>query len=181
MDVRVRGGVFGPGGYGGGIFDGSQMGLGSYEQAAAGVRGLGQENDDFGIVWGEYSMGTQSLQTNVNGELDARGQPLIEEDGILGPETCGAVQYLENEGAPGFIVPGTCEGFQYPRQQTVAVSPEITSAPVIETGITLEPAGPIPTGAARSRAGMMTYGIVGLLLLGGVAMAVASKKKKASA
>lgn len=44
MDVRTRGGVFGPGGRGGGIFDGSNMGFGSYgtyEQAAAGVRGLG--------------------------------------------------------------------------------------------------------------------------------------------
>jgi hypothetical protein len=47
MQARTRGGVFGPGGYGGGIFDGSDMGfgglggLGQPEQAAAGIRGLG--------------------------------------------------------------------------------------------------------------------------------------------
>jgi hypothetical protein len=40
--VRTRGGVFGPGGRGGGIFDGSNMGFGAvgqYEQAAAGIGG----------------------------------------------------------------------------------------------------------------------------------------------
>jgi len=39
-DVNTRGGVFGSQGYGGGIFAGMN-GMGSYEQAAAGVRGLG--------------------------------------------------------------------------------------------------------------------------------------------
>jgi hypothetical protein len=49
MHVKTRGGVFGPQGRGGGIFDGSQMGFGAvpYEQAALGiglgvVSGLGQ-------------------------------------------------------------------------------------------------------------------------------------------
>ena len=49
MDVNTRGGLFGPGGYGGGIFDGSQMGfggLGQFEQAAAGVQGLGADESE---------------------------------------------------------------------------------------------------------------------------------------
>lgn len=39
-DVNTRGGVFGGGGYGGGVFSG-MGGLSAYEQAAAGIRGLG--------------------------------------------------------------------------------------------------------------------------------------------
>ncbi len=39
-DVNTRGGVFGGGGYGGGVFSG-MGGLSAYEQAAAGVQGLG--------------------------------------------------------------------------------------------------------------------------------------------
>ena len=43
IQVHTRDGIFGPGGYGGGLFDGSNMGfggLGSVEQAAAGIAGL---------------------------------------------------------------------------------------------------------------------------------------------
>lgn len=50
--VRTRGGVFGSGGYGGGLFDGSNSGFGglgaTYEQAAAGV---GAIQDPTGQTW----------------------------------------------------------------------------------------------------------------------------------
>jgi len=71
--VQTRGGVFGPGGYGGGIFDGSNMGFGglgaTYEQAAAGIgaaAGLGAAPNVVCIYmpyecknWSQYDSDTQ--------------------------------------------------------------------------------------------------------------------------
>lgn len=60
-DVNTRGGVFGGGGYGGGVFSG-MSGLAAYEQAAAGVRGLGaltipsscKDRTEFVECWSKY-------------------------------------------------------------------------------------------------------------------------------
>jgi hypothetical protein len=93
IQVHTRGGVFGPGGYGGGIFDGSDMGfggLGCVEQAAAGVRGLGNTP----WQWMATDPQLAKFQVALNKELTARGYKPIGTDGQLGPATCGALTWL---------------------------------------------------------------------------------------
>lgn len=81
----TRDGVFGGEGYGGGLFDGnvSMTGVGSigYEQAAAGVRGLGAADP-----------GALVLQRFLNVWLQQNDYCKIAEDGNVGPKTCGAAQ-----------------------------------------------------------------------------------------
>lgn len=92
--VRTRGGVFGSGGYGGGLFDGSNSGFGglgaTYEQAAAGV-GLGA------IAWKDKAnpdASVKALQAWLNKPLIACGYYGIGVDGVVGPGTCGAIAML---------------------------------------------------------------------------------------
>jgi len=90
MQVRTRSGIFGPGGYGGGVFDGSNMGfggMGDYEQAAAGIGD---------IVWRGTTPDPQikAMQVALNTELKARGFVTLTADGILGANTCGAIAWL---------------------------------------------------------------------------------------
>jgi hypothetical protein len=106
-DVFTRQGIFGPGGYGGGVFDGSDMGfggLGDFEQAAAGVRGLGAVptyNAPDGYVL--------SLQKELNlamgtGEGGYGCTAKLVEDGVIGQppwgqyasqsKTCWALQWI---------------------------------------------------------------------------------------
>lgn len=102
-EVNTRGGVFGSGGYGGGVFDGSNSGFGGlgsvggpmYEQAAA---GLGA------IAWRDKanpSAEVKALQAWINKVLDACGYYGIAVDGVVGPGTCGAIAMmgdLKNKG-----------------------------------------------------------------------------------
>jgi hypothetical protein len=91
MFVQTRGGSFGPGGFGGGIFSGALSGS---ESMARPVLGLGAEP----MVW----KGTTSnpaiatLQSQLNGMLRRHGYYQIGVDGKLGPATCGAIGYGNN-------------------------------------------------------------------------------------
>jgi hypothetical protein len=122
IQVHTRDGIFGPGGYGGGLFDGSNMGfgglgatpsrllslhgLGASEQAAAGVQGLGA------LKW----MGptgdpvVTGFQLSVNKALSARGYKTIGTDGQLGPTTCGAWSWLG--GQADFVPDAAIQAFQ---------------------------------------------------------------------
>lgn len=158
-NVNQRGGVFGPQGYGGGIFDGmSGVGL-----------PVGQNSDEPKYPWGQYAQSTQSLQFATNVELRMRDMPEIGTDGILGPETCGAQKYLhETEGIAEHEPPATCQSFQYPRQDSAPSD----SMPRAEAPAVDEP-------AETSRAGMGTWGFI--LIAGGVAAAgiyLATRKKR---
>jgi hypothetical protein len=101
MDVNTRGGLFGPGGYGGGIFDGSQMGfggLGQSEQAAAGI-GLGATTGAFQWCSKTSPCATgdprvKSLQTALNRVLSAHKMKPLVVDGKFGAATCGAMVWL---------------------------------------------------------------------------------------
>lgn len=70
-DINTRGGVFGPQGYGGGIFDG--------------MSGLGQTSTDI-----------RAWQGMLNVELRNRGMEVIPVSGVVDPATCGATLYLVN-------------------------------------------------------------------------------------
>lgn len=122
-DVNTRGGVFGSQGYGGGIFAGMN-GLGSYEQAAAGVRGLG-------AVWRGKTkdQAVVELQGQLNRFLDKCGYKGISTDGIVGPATCGAVAFLSSPHAEscdrsmvtssltGELITSLCEGYTMPTKK----------------------------------------------------------------
>jgi len=134
MDVNTRGGLFGPGGYGGGIFDGSQMGfggLGQFEQAAAGVQGLGAESGAY--RWCSKTEPCPSgdprvtaLQKALNVALKAHGFQLLTVDGKLGAGTCGAIAWSGTlpQSDPLWSTPGidelmnpsapSCKTFTYP-------------------------------------------------------------------
>lgn len=149
--VRQRGGVFGPQGYGGGIFDG-MSGIGTVVGATS------SNGDGAKYPWMEYSPATQSLQFATNVELDMRDMPEIGTDGVLGSETCGAQQYLyEEAGLAEHKPPASCQAFQYPAQP---------SAPAPGPGPA--PAAPAPEVPSRV-AGMGTVGFV--LIAGGIAAA----------
>lgn len=103
MDVRTRGGVFGPGGYGGGIFDGSGMGfggLGCTETQSRALVGFGasvsvttENNPPF--VWlGKNDARVGKLEAALNRELQARGFKPLSVDNQLGPKVCGAIAWL---------------------------------------------------------------------------------------
>lgn len=70
-DINPRGGVFGPQGYGGGVFDG--------------MSGLGQTSTDI-----------RAWQGMLNVELRNRGMEVIPVSGVVDPATCGATLYLVN-------------------------------------------------------------------------------------
>lgn len=103
-DVATRGGVFGPQGYGGGIFDGST--------ALSGTRsGLGV--DDSRMPWKEYSEYTGDVQGQLNARLHDAGYCPIPVDGYLGPVTCGAAL----EVAPD-LHSTSCQSHKPPRLRT---------------------------------------------------------------
>lgn len=133
LEVRQRGGVFGPGGYGGGIFDGSQGGfggLGAYygndrppEQAAAGVFGaLGQ------IYAGVENPKVRRAQQLANDVLEALNYATIEEDGKLGPATCGAIAYVYSQ------IP--IEELNFVATEANAFASYVRSAPELESACT---------------------------------------------
>jgi hypothetical protein len=92
MDVRTRGGVFGSGGYGGGIFDGSMSisGLGMVGAVMQATAGLGA------WTWMNRTPDPEiiAFQKATNKELTKRGFKPIGVDGQLGPGTCGAWVWL---------------------------------------------------------------------------------------
>lgn len=88
-------GIFKPGGYGGGVFDGDISGLGSIGARRArprSMRGLGDNASDY--PWRAYSDKTKALQQATNVSLAKAGMCPIAADGKLGGGTCGARNYL---------------------------------------------------------------------------------------
>jgi hypothetical protein len=161
--ANTRGGVFGPQGYGGGIFDG-MSGMGS-------PVGLGASDAEL-HPWLEETEATRTLQGDANSELVVRGLPQIATDGVLGPITCGAVQVLSqpndsNQGNPAFSVPTTCQSYNYP--------PAPTATP--RTG----PPGDGPESQSSIGGGgnrtLMFLGIAGVVAALGIVMARKKRRR----
>lgn len=87
-------GVFRPGGYGGGVFDGDISGLGALGRGKPrrGLRGLGDDSATY--PWRTYSDATKQLQEATNVSLAKAGLCPIAADGKLGGGTCGARNHL---------------------------------------------------------------------------------------
>ncbi len=96
MEVNTRGGLFGGGGYGGGVFDGSDSMSGVGGTASYPMPVSRRSNPALGITqseafpWGVYSKNTEHLQRSYNLWAKTTGYCQISEDGKLGPTTCGA-------------------------------------------------------------------------------------------
>ena len=107
-------GIFKPGGYGGGIFDGNLSGLGADEQ----------------YPWHAYSDATLALQKNANDALRARGLCTLTEDGKLGAATCGASRSLIGQAPP------TCQSYTEPKGPPCGVA---ATAPSVSIPASLAP------------------------------------------
>ena len=113
--IDVGEGIFRPGGYGGGVFDGNLAGapaLGAAPTLAD--HGLGDDASDY--PWGVYSDKTKALQQATNTELAKAGYCPLAVDGKLGPATCGARNRLTIEDTTGAFYnnPSTCTSYATP-------------------------------------------------------------------
>jgi hypothetical protein len=90
-------GIFKPGGYGGGVFDGDISGLGSIGKRRA-PRGIAMRGLGDAYPWREKNDATIAFQSTLNAHLLAKGMCPITVDGKLGSDTCGAVKFLNNNG-----------------------------------------------------------------------------------
>jgi hypothetical protein len=119
-DVNVGEGIFRPGGYGGGVFDGNLAGapaLGKRAPHHRGVRGMGDAASDAdNYPYGKYSAQTKQFQDKLNVELLKNGLCPIVADGKLGPASCGAATTI------GWGIdsppPSTCQDFKTPTKQS---------------------------------------------------------------
>jgi len=59
--------------------------------------------------WNAYSQQTKDMQADINRVLAEQGCELIDEDGVLGPITCGAARFVDPS-----IVPTVCKKFTDP-------------------------------------------------------------------
>lgn len=118
-------GIFKPGGYGGGVFDGDISGLGTLSQIRRQksrgyrpVRGLGDDASDY--PWKVKSDKTAALQAATNQLLAEAALCPLTVDGKLGPGTCGARKYLNDNkdkfftGISEIANPSTCLSFTLP-------------------------------------------------------------------
>ena len=122
-------GIFKPGGYGGGVFDGDISGLGSLSSIRKGKRrrhpfhlgpmgALGDDASDY--PWKVKSDKTAALQTATNQLLAEAALCPLTVDGKLGAGTCGARKYLNDNkdkfftGISEIAYPSTCQSFTLP-------------------------------------------------------------------
>jgi hypothetical protein len=118
LQYNVGDGIFKPGGYGGGVFDGNLSGAPALgKKAKTSMGSLGDAaSDAVDYPWDTYSAKTAALQTATNTELKAAGYCPIAVDGKLGPATCGARNRLNIDAGTGTTIenPSTCQSYTTP-------------------------------------------------------------------
>jgi len=174
-------GIFKPGGYGGGVFDGNISGLGSIgarttsKRGRFSLRGLGAD-DSATYPWKEKSAATETLQQQTNVSLAKAGMCPITVDGKLGGGTCGARNFLtaNSEKLLGqemlFSNPSACadHAAELVRPRSKAEGCGGGSSPV-------GPAMPLPatsleSGMSSSTKRTLGFALGGVLALGAVVM-----------
>lgn len=162
-DVDQRGGIFGPQGYGGGIFDGSNA-LGQVEWKQADERG-----------------DVTAVQLAANDVLSRLGYTTIGADGAVGPRTCGAISLVAEKGTQA-------DFSSLARVPTMGDILAVCDAhggewirPAKAGGGVAPPAAKEEPAAPRARAGMgVNMTTVGLLVLfaGGAAFLWSRRRKR---
>ena len=144
-------GIFGPGGHGGGIFQTTVSGLGSWDtkQGIFGpgghgggifqttVSGMGEVSASEGtadqmrsLPAGTYSPVTKMIQADANGVLPSMGLAKISEDGKLGPKTCAAIAaIIKNGKISGWVMPTACSN------ASSSTTSNTTTAPSVDPGV----------------------------------------------
>ncbi len=176
-------GVFKPGGYGGGVFDGDISGLGSIgtrrvhktRHSGFALRGLGDDTADY--PWKEKSAKTAELQTATNASLAKAGMCPITVDGKLGGSTCGARNFLtaNSQKLLGqemlFANPSACDAHSgelvRPKSKASGCGGgTLTTTPAAST----LPATTFESGMSSGTKRMLGFAIGGVLALGAVVM-----------
>lgn len=180
---KTGGGVFRPGGYGGGVFDGNIAGLGSLAHRAGSkqsVRGLGDDSADY--PWRAFSEKTKTLQEQTNISLKKAGMCPIGVDGKLGGATCGARNYLTVNSQQlfgqemHFANPSACES-----HSGELVRPKSAAGGCGSGGLTTAPSSTLPStpyvesGMSSSTKRALGFALGGVLAIGAV---VALRKKR---
>ncbi len=159
-------GVFRPGGYGGGVFDGNISGLGALatkpNKSLGILSSLFSSADATDYPWKSYSEKTKALQQQTNLDLIAKQRCPIAVDGKLGPGTCGAIRYV------GKSPPTTCESFTDPPPLTANCAQGGGGAPVVVTTSPLPSSPVLESGMSSSSKRALGFAIGGALAIGAV-------------
>lgn len=170
-------GIFKPGGYGGGVFDGDISGLGSIgsRRSVKGIamRGLGADSSD--MPWREKSNATVALQSTINAHLLGMGMCPIGVDGKMGGGTCGAARYvLDKKGDTGDgEMPDVCAAHRSewvtPKKNTggcgtPAATPVVAASTAVSVPTNLSPG--MSSGTKRA----LGFALGGVLAIGAVMM-----------
>ncbi len=172
-------GVFKPGGYGGGVFDGDISGLGSIGRRRVkkgiAMRGLGDDSADY--PWKAYSDKTKALQQSTNSLLAQAALCPVAVDGKLGAGTCGARKYLNDNkdrfftGIAEIAYPSTCQSFSTPASLTTGCG-NAAKAPT-----SIGPSSSLPATTTTFQAGMSSgtkrtlgFALGGILAIGAVVL-----------
>lgn len=172
-------GVFKPGGYGGGVFDGDISGLGSIGtrrvKTGIAMRGLGDDNADY--PWKAYSEKTKALQQATNSLLAQAALCPVAVDGKLGAGTCGARKYLNDNkdkfftGIAQIAYPSTCESFSTPAALTTGCGNNAPKAPTsITPSSTLPATTTFEAGMSSSTKRTLGFALGGVLAIGAVVL-----------
>lgn len=176
-------GIFRPGGYGGGVFDGNISGLGSIGSRSTRalkrpLRGLGADDADY--PWKTVSEKTRQLQQATNESLVKAGLCPLTVDGKLGGATCGARNHLSVHSekyfgqAMSFSNPSTCDAHgselkvPTPKSQGCGGG-GLTTLPVT-TAATLPSSSFSESGMSSSTKRMLGFALGGVLAVGAVVM-----------
>jgi hypothetical protein len=171
-------GIFKPGGYGGGVFDGDISGLGSIgsRRTSKGIamRGLGDDSADY--PWKAYSEKTKALQQATNSLLAQAALCPVAVDGKLGAGTCGARKYLNANkdrfftGVAEIAYPSTCESFTTPAQLTSGCGNNTPKAPTSITPASTLPAPVFEAGMSSGTKRTLGFALGGVLAIGAVVL-----------
>ena len=147
---NTKQGVFGPGGHGGGIFQTTVNGLGHFNTKQGvfgpGGHGGGICQTTVNGLGATSSARILAIQAEANAVLPQLGFPSIKEDGILGPETCGAIKaIIASNKYSGWILPSECD----------------TTIPTAEIDLAYAYKPPMSTAAKVAIAGVTVLVVVG--------------------
>lgn len=140
LQYDVGEGIFRPGGYGGGVFDGNLAGAPALgKRGVKGVSSMGAlgdaASDAVDYPWGKVSDKTKALQQVTNTELATLGYCPIAVDGKLGPATCGARNRINIESPDAqYANPSTCQSYATPTSVSTGCGAGSSSAkPLVST------------------------------------------------
>lgn len=117
VQYDVGEGIFRPGGYGGGVFDGNLAGAPALGKRSG--MGAATQADTDNYPYGKYSAQTKQLQDKINTFLLKHQMCPIVADGKLGAATCGAALLPPLISDPEFLssgayAPTTCQDLKTP-------------------------------------------------------------------